>query len=383
MIKNRPNGKVRHCAVTAALGNGYERLVSTATGASVWNSTSVSDPLWDDFLRDSRCGQIQQTSLWAQYKAAEGWNHHRVVVTRGPVIVGGFQILWTRMRFGRLGYVSKGPVASPDIPELVDELALLLRRQARQLGLTALVVQQPDFAASRIEPGTGGFVAGNPMRVIEATYLVDPRVGIEALRRNMSASLRRNVRKGRKNGTSIRDGSAADLPHFFDLMAETCRRQGVSPNPPGVPALERLWRILAPSNSIRLTLAECEGAVPAAKLSLVFGNVITVWKKGWDGTHNDWHPNELLEDEALEWAVANDMRAVDFCSFDVNAARRHAAGESLAGEELNSRDAYHLRFGGAPQLLPPPLVLLPSSTLRWGYRHSYGRLEHRRQKSRA
>lgn len=340
-----------------------------AASAKAWLSPEPDDTAWDDFLRSTPLGQYQQSSLWAAFKAGEGWQYHRVVVTSDAGIVGGFQILWRSKGPARIGYLSKGPVAHPETPTLLNALTRLITFSTRHLSLHALIVQLPDETSADIAalaPQTG-FICSNPMNVIEATYLIDLQQDIETLRARMSASLRRNLRKAKKRTAILRTGGPADLPRFFDLMTATCARQQTEPNPGSLSSVRRLWGIFSPSNSIRLTLAECEGQVPAAKLSLCFGDRLTVWKKGWNGGFSDWHPNELLEDEALEWGSHHHYRICDFCSFNPQAATNIQQGASPDSLTLSSRDEYHLRFGGRPMLLPRALVLLPNPLLRWGY----------------
>ncbi|MBL9129136.1 MAG: hypothetical protein JNL97_15910, partial [Verrucomicrobiales bacterium] len=36
-------------------------------------STEVVDPAWDRFVEACPAGQFQQSSMWAEAKAAEGW----------------------------------------------------------------------------------------------------------------------------------------------------------------------------------------------------------------------------------------------------------------------------------------------------------------------
>lgn len=355
-----------------------------AASAKAWLSPQIDDPAWDDFLRSTPLGQYQQSSLWAEFKAGEGWQHHRVVATDGSAaIVGGFQILWRQKGPVRIGYLSKGPVALATVPHLADALVRLLLTSTRGLCLSALIVQPPDEDRIFTNPClTAGFLTSNPMRVIEATYLIDLQPDMETLRQRMSASLRRNLRKAKKRPSTLRTGGREDLGIFYDLMAATCQRQKTSPNPGSVDAIRRLWDIFSKTNSVRLTLVECEGQIPAAKLSLCFGNRLTVWKKGWNGGFSDWHPNELLEDDALEWGRSNGYQVCDFCSFSTRDAEAVVSGKSAEDLQLSSRDEYHLRFGGLPKLLPRALLFIPNRWSRWLYRHSFHRLELRRRADR-
>src|SRR5262245_2268685 len=77
---------------------------------NAWLSTEAGAPAWDNFLRGTDLGQFQQSSLWAQAKQVDGWQSLRLILEQEQRIVGGFQILWRRTRFGRVGYIIKGPV---------------------------------------------------------------------------------------------------------------------------------------------------------------------------------------------------------------------------------------------------------------------------------
>jgi hypothetical protein len=361
----------------------YQPLAASALEAipaEAWLSPDLSDPVWDDFLRSTPLGHYQQSGLWAEFKAGEGWRHHRVVLTGGTnVIVGGFQILWRKKGPLRIGYVSKGPVAHPAVVGLQAVLTTLLDATARELGLHALIAQLPDESPDLAEDAPG-FVRSNPMHVIEATYLVDVGEGMEAVRKRMHRNVRQCVRKAREQGVTIRAGSEADLPRFFALMSATCRRQGTTPNPGSIESLRRLWQLFARSGDVEMSFAGRDGCDIAGRINLVFGNRVTQWKKGWDGSHPNWHPNELLADHALEWASTHGHRLCDFSAINRLTAEHILAGRSHDDTITRSRDMFNLRLGGYPMLLPRARVLLTNPLLRWGYRTIY--LPRERQRDR-
>jgi len=337
---------------------------------TVWRSPGLTDAPWDDFLRGSPCGQYQQSSLWAQYKACDGWNHHRVILTKADRILGGFQILWKKTRAGRMGYANKGPVVEPPDAGLTRRLNSLLCETTRELGLIALIAQAPDESLPSPAPNEDAvFVQSNPGSLIETTYLIDVSEGMEVVRSRMRPKLRKNLKDGRKSGTIIREGSEADLPLFFSLMSATCARKQTPPNPSSLEAVRQLWQIFAPSKSIRLVVAECEGRAPAAQLNLVFGNRVSIWKEGWDGTYPNWHTGALLEEATLEWAHAQGLKLCDICSLSRSTALRLLAGQKITAETVSSRDLFNVRFGGYPKILPPARIYLPNPMLRWAYRH--------------
>jgi hypothetical protein len=355
-----------------------EPLSLKAEPLDAYLSPTVGDPLWDDFLRSTPLGQYQQSSLWAEFKAAEGWKHHRIVLVGETGIVGGFQMLWRCKGPFRIGYVSKGPVALPGISGLAPALFNLLADASRLLGLQAVIVQLPDDSSDSGED-SHGFVRSNPMNVIEATYLVDVSDGMDVVRRRMHRNVRQCVRKAREQGVAVRAGSEADLPLFFDLMTATSRRQNSLPNPGSLEALRRLWRLFAGSGGVEMAFAGRDGRDIAGRMNLIFGRRVTQWKKGWDGSDSNWHPNELLADHALEWAHAHGYRLCDFSAINRLTAEHILAGRPHDDKIARSRDMFNLRLGGYPCLLPRAHVLLPNPLLRWGYRLTYRPWERHKQ----
>jgi hypothetical protein len=249
----------------------------------------------------------------------------------------------------------------------VAGLTALLGTAARELGLHALIVQLPDENPDPVEEAPG-FLRSNPMNVIEATYLVDVSEGMEIVRKRMHRNVRQCVRKAREQGVSVRAGDEADLPLFFELMSATCRRQGTTPNPGSLESLRRLWRLFARIDGVELAFAGRDGGDIAGRMNLIFGNRVTQWKKGWDGSNPNWHPNELLADHALEWASAHGHRLCDFSAINRFTAEHILAGRPHDAVISRSRDMFNLRLGGYPKLLPRARVLLPNPLLRWGYR---------------
>jgi hypothetical protein len=107
---------------------------------------------------------------------------------------------------------------------------------------------------------------------------------------------------------------------------------------------------------------------------------VTQWKKGWDGTHSEWHPNERLADHALEWAQAHGHRLCDFSAISRRTAEHILSDQPTDSSIARSRDMFNLRLGGYPQLLPLARIYLPNPLLRLAYRHTYRRLELRKER---
>jgi hypothetical protein len=320
-----------------------------------------SEGIWDEFLCKEPLGQFQQSSAWARFKKAEGWQLVRRIFQDSGGVKGGYQLLWKERKFMRIGYVSKGPVTGPDSPETFRNALDSLKQDARRLRLMAVILQLPDDAskAAQALAGDQGFVTCNPGQVVETTLRVDVHEGTEAIHGRMNNGTLRHLRQGQQRGIVLREGTDADLPSFFSLMQSSCRRQHVRPNPANLELLRQAWEAFAPLKSVRMTLALKEGSPIAGQISIGFGKCLFLWKKGWNGCDGNLRPNLLLEDDCLGWAHAAGYDYCDFGSLDAQAGRALRAGRKPSADTLRRRDVFNLQFGGHPTLLPQAMAYSP------------------------
>jgi len=336
---------------------------------SVSVSTALENPAWDTFLRGTPLGEFPQSSLWAAFKQVDGWQCHRTVLQKGRDIAGGFQLLWRSSRWGRIGYVSRGPVPATEDEELVDTLSDLLTRAARTLRLTGMVVQPPGRSrviASRLS--SSRFPANRVLDIVTATLVVDVSGGMEAVETGMRRTTRQLLRKAARNGVSVREGTEADIGIFFWLMLETCKRQKVEPNPSSEKALRELWLASRKAEGCRLTLAEHDGRPVSGLFCIPFGDVVAIWKKGSLPESLHLHPVELLYREAFAWAHSQGYHYCDFTALDRRTADALTAGVPLSGKQKAGRDIFNLGFGGRPVLLPEVCIHFPNPLLSMAYR---------------
>jgi len=360
-----------------ALPDSYRRIeawVQEGEPVTAWLAHDVDDPLWDRFLEQTPLGQFQQSTLWAKAKAAEGWQPVRVLLQSGDAFIAGFQVMvrpaWRG--FGRIGYVSKGPVVLPGRPWAATCAARILQKVVRQEKLIALVAQPPDLCRQMGEAlQASGFLPDFLMKVNDATWVIDLDRDFEAIEASMGRTTRNLVRRAAKTGITIRQGNREDLARFFELMLATCRRQQAQPNPSELRHLQSLWDAAAPSGKIRLFLAEREGTVLAGLLAILFGATMTLWKVGAAPPDKEIKPNDSMYHHAIRWAHEQGYRHCDFAAFDRGMARTILNGESLSEEQQRTRFLFLTRFGGRPCLLPSAQVYLPHSLGRAVYRSCF------------
>ncbi len=286
-----------------------------------------------------------------------------MVFERDDRIVAGFQLLAKRWKGPlRIGYVSKGPVLTD--PSLADTAIGKLKSLARDHRLTAIVVQAPDrgFLAGR-HFGEDGFLrAPDFLGVIRYTLINELSTDPDGFKASLRKSTRYGVNRAGREGVSIEFGRREDLPEFFRLMRQTCRRQGTQPNPASVDALYAMWDGFAPRGQLELTFAVWQGRKLAGQVTFSFGDTVTVWKVGWSEEAPETCPNHLLRWEVLTRSAREGFRFCDFAAMTPHIAEGLLRGERPSGLE-QSRDFFHLGFGGHPMVLACPYLYFPNPVI--------------------
>ena len=324
---------------------------------------TIDGNTWDSFLETTLLGQFQQSSKWARVKALEGWRAYREAFADSGGISGGYQILWKPTRLGKIGYVSKGPVLRA---ETADRLEGALRRvceSAKQLALAGLIVQPPDFSSMGVgDLRRKGFSGATIPGVIRSTLLVEMRGAPGEVDRGLSQTMRNEARQAGRKGVIVCEGTRTDLPMFFELMLETCRRQESPPNPSKLELLLALWDELQPR--VHLRFAKVKDEIVAGLLLIAFGDRLTLWKKGWNSVGGKNHPNSLLHVDAIKWAASQGFRYFDFVGLDLEIAEALLENRLLTEAQQRSRHMFHIRLGAQAKILPPAQLLVVNPAFR-------------------
>jgi lipid II:glycine glycyltransferase (peptidoglycan interpeptide bridge formation enzyme) len=329
------------------------------------------DPDWDSFLVSCPGGHHEQTSLWAEVKGFYGWQPFRIVVSREKRILGGVQVL-TRCfgRWGRIGYVTRGPLVASNDPGLIDFILGQLDHAAKSERLSYLAVVLP-YTGHVFEPGLvrlGFRQKPNflpPSGLMTATLVLDLSSDLDSLMARMRSKTRQHIRRAFRKGVMVREGSEADVETFRRLMCALCERRGTSPTPPQKDFFEHLWRTYHPPGFVRLFIAELEGLVISALITFPFGDTVQAWKIGWAGDHAEDSPNEMLYWEAIRWSKSNGYRFFDFVSIEKDLAQRLQQGDPVDWNSVKGPSNFKVAFGGSPVVLPVPYYRFYHPILRF------------------
>lgn len=335
-------------------------------------STNPSDPAWDAFVGNTSSGHHAQSSLWAQVKTSLGNRTAiRIIAYDKAQIVAGVQlIIQTLPLVGAIGYVIKGPIGPVNDPLLNKSLMDQLHQVAKTHDILCLLIQPPDDGWCWAEYlQCWGFVRNATQITPTATTVIDLSQHIDQICREMKKSKRRGIRRAERDGVQIREGSEADLEIFHAILVTASERQHYTPFPKEY--FVDMWRILKPSDHMKLFLAEYDSEIVSAHIVVAFGNTVTAKQGGWSGRHSIHRPNELLDWVTLTWAKSQGYRYYDFEGIDSEAAEALARGHGLPQQHQQSPTSYKIEFGGEIRQFPPTYYYIYNPALRWLYRYIY------------
>jgi lipid II:glycine glycyltransferase (peptidoglycan interpeptide bridge formation enzyme) len=327
-------------------------------------SFDTHDRAWDEFVWNHG-GNYKQSGAWAEVKGVFDWSFARVSVTRDREIVGGAQVLLRRLPIvGTIAFAPEAPVLA--VPE-VDVLEFVLdelHRLARQRGSRILMVHPPQNDSAVLDAlARRGYRPAPLVMAAAATSVVDLRSDDDGLLSRMRKKTRQHIRKGMREGVTVRQGDERDLGAVYRLHVATAERKGLSPVYPERYFVE-LWRAFRPLGSARVFLATYEREVISALFLLAFGNTVYTMAVAWSGHHSDRRPNELLHWSAIQWARDSGYSFWDFSSIDPGAAAATVGGQSLPDEVRRSTTFFKLGFGGDVVLLPDTYEFVLNPLLR-------------------
>lgn len=283
---------------------------------------------WNRDLMQVPEANFMQSWEWGEAKAQFGWEpvRYRLRAADGSC-AGTMQILVKRLQASlplKVAYIPRGPAIDWTDRALVAYTLEAIESLVRREGFLAVRLdpnlrrdQAPGMAAiTQLEERHWHF-SERPTQIQntgQSLLHADP----EALMAAVRSRGRNKIRLTRRRGITIRQGTPADLPQFYDLYLETGQRKGF-----GIRSFNYYQTVLAQCNlqaeptphGLRSTLLLAEdqevGVVGAACL-LALGPWAWYLYGASGRSPAGTHPNHLLQWEAMRWATAQGCRYYDW-----------------------------------------------------------------------
>ncbi|MFN2223477.1 MAG: lipid II:glycine glycyltransferase FemX [Candidatus Promineifilaceae bacterium] len=274
------------------------------------------DAEWDAFVAQHPNGSLLQTTNWARLKNRFGWQSQRVWLRRDGRLVAGAQMLIRSAALGlmRVAYIPHGPLVDWDNEE---QLSVLLNQidhavyneRAGLLKMEPLLWQMtksPDEwrAICRRENCLPDTDTIQPPR----TLIVDLRAPEEEILARMKQKTRYNIRLSARKGVTVRQGTAADLVTFNQLMQKTGQRNTFGVHEPRY--FEEAFALFSPDD-VALWLAEYQGKPLAAIMVFVNGPRASYLYGASSNEERQRMPTYAVQWAAMRWARERGCESYD------------------------------------------------------------------------
>lgn len=242
--------------------------------ADLIERTVTDSSAWNDVLARVPNAHILQSYEWAELKRETGWDATRIVFEREGLPVAAASVSRRAIPgtpFG-VAYCQKGPALDYSDSELFGAVLRRLSSLARAQRSIVLKVD-PDVEATSSDAASvlraEGFTPAREQIQTRSTVINDLRGEDSDLLGRMSSSWRRYVKKAQRDGVTIRTGTEADLPRFYELTVETGKRDRFFTRPYSY--YESAFRRLTEAGLAELFLADVNGTAEAALFACSLG----------------------------------------------------------------------------------------------------------------
>lgn len=289
-----------------------------------------SQARWQEVLAALPNRHFLQSWEWGEIKAQTGWHAERYAVCLPPHNnpIAAFQFLWRQpIRYVplRVAYIPKGPLLDWS-NEVATKLALDAIEVVTSTNRAIFAKIDPDVR-SDLETGKalhsiltqrGWQVSREQIQFKNTAITLLPSHPdsvpteddiAQSLLLPLKSKWRYNVRLAHRRGITIRQGGPADFRPFYNLYAETSRRDQFLIRP--FEYYQTLWQTFLdaqeqsdnPAGGVLLLAEHAEDNAPVAGLFLTRYAEQAVYFNGAssDRRRRDM-PNHLLQYEALRWA---------------------------------------------------------------------------------
>lgn len=284
---------------------------------------------WQEVLAQLPNPHVLQSWEWGEIKGQTEWHAERFALQgKDGTPTAAFQLLWRQpipYLPLRIAYIPKGPVVDWSDEGAVRGVLSWILIEARRRNCIFVKID-PDLREDSTtgkqvlaQLKTSGWRFSDDQIQFKNTGFSDLAIGEAKLLEGMKQKWRYNVRLAEKRGIRIRLGGVQDLQSFYDLYAETGRRDGFLIRP--LDYYQTTWQTFLtaqsqPNNPAggALLLAEHEDEqIPLAGLFLFrYGQRAWYFYGASSERRRRDMPNYLLQWEAMHWALSQGCTIYDW-----------------------------------------------------------------------
>jgi lipid II:glycine glycyltransferase (peptidoglycan interpeptide bridge formation enzyme) len=269
---------------------------------------------WNDFVCQESCFSLLQSWEWGAFKEKLGWKTVRIAVQHEGQILAGAQMLIKTLpiQLPCLAYIPYGPLGLLDDDEVAHTLFSAIGQVARHHRAALLHIELQSECCPSLDQMilAQGFRPSKYNNQPRATIKLDLTPDLDQIMAQMRKKTRQYIRGAIRDGVTVRQGTASDLPAFFSLMQATARRAGFTPR--RLEYYQHEWQTFSPDHRGLFLLAYHQAKLLAGRIIFRCGPHAAEFHGASCEENSDLHPNYLLVWEAIQWAKAQGCQTYDF-----------------------------------------------------------------------
>jgi len=306
---------------------------------------------WDGFLEATPDTGFMQSSWWAIFRSAVGYQYFGVTVKDQDTIVGGALVArWSYAPQSCFYYMQDGPVLPGDESSAAEVYNAILRnveehRRAEEQTVSHLRIEPRWHRLPSFVRGFRTLGYEDPYTEPRNTLCIDLRPSEAQILAQMKPKGRYNIRVAQKHGVAvIEDSSDQGLVDFLRIQRRTAVRQDIERKPPSY--FRNLVSSVSPGHNISVFFAEYRGRRLATALVVYFGRRATYFFGGSLALHRDVMTPYLLHFEIMRRAKALGYEWYDLWG---------VAPEDEPNHPWQNISVFKRKFGGLEVELVPTL----------------------------
>ncbi len=292
-----------------------------------------------------------QSSWWAIFRSAVGYQYFAVTVKDQDAIVGGALVArWSYAPQSCFYYMQDGPVLPGDESSAAEVYNAILRnveehRRAEEQTVSHLRIEPRWHRLPSFVRGFRTLGYEDPYTEPRNTLCIDLRPSEAQILAQMKPKGRYNIRVAQKHGVAvIEDSSDQGLVDFLRIQRRTAVRQDIERKPPSY--FRNLVSSVSPARNISVFFAEYRGRRLATALVVYFGRRATYFFGGSLALHRGVMAPYLLHFEIMRRAKALGYEWYDLWG---------VAPEDEPNHAWQNISVFKRKFGGLEVELVPTL----------------------------
>ncbi len=273
---------------------------------------------FDAFTEKHENGHFLQTSLWGKVK--NDWKWFGVVCRNDSgEITGTLGVLLRKISKlpYHMMYAPRGPVCDFDDKETFAALIERAKQEGKKYNAYELKmdkdvpVDNEEYRKIALSQGFKFKERTINFEDFQCRYVI--RININGRNEDevfaaFHADHRRKIRIALKNNVEIKIHGSEMAETFYDIMKETCERDGFE-----LRSAAYFARILdCFGDKARLYMAYYEGRPIAGAISVLWGNKVWYFYGASSNSDRKVMPNYLLQWEMIKWSIESGCRIYDF-----------------------------------------------------------------------